>query len=122
MFPVLYNVISQENVQWTSSSVLPVVSVSTSVQSVIAVATVLMAAMNKTAPVSTQYATLLLQSVLIMILTMIAIVGCTEEEFKCSDDTFVNMNVVCDGNLDCEDGLDEQHCISESLPINCTPF
>ena len=115
----VHSTLSQENVQWTSSSVLPVVSVSTSVQSVIVVVTVLMAAMNKTVPVSTPYPTSppSIQSVLIMILTMIAIiiVECTEEELRCSDDTCVNMNVVCDGNFNCDDGLDEQNCPSESL-------
>ena len=62
--------ILQENVQWTSSSVLPVVSVSNSVQSVIVVATVLMAAMNKTAPVISHFTPSILS-------TIITIDGCS---------------------------------------------
>ena len=71
MFPVCFLscimtviLILQENVQWTSSSVLPVVSVSNSVQSVIVVATVLMAAMNKTVPVISHFTPSILSTII----------------------------------------------------------
>jgi len=40
--------------------------------------------------------------------------NCTNDQFKCTNGTCINLDLVCDDNNDCDDSLDEANCSEES--------